>query len=139
MIGIKNKLKIGLALGLVLVMAVAVTGCTTSNTSTPSTSALTMTAKQVSTSTLNGEPVAKINATIQNEHAGTIRLTRSNFELEDYSSQVHSPISTSGGGITIDNGEGAWMQTSFYIAEGSHPTKLTSYDGTNKVVCSVDL
>ena len=133
----KNKLKIGFGIVLVMmVMAVAVTGCTTSNIGSTGT-ALTMSARQVSSTTLYGEPVVKINATIHNDHAGTVRLSSNNFELMDSTSRVHAPIVSSSSGITVENGEGAWMQVSFYIVDGSHPTELTYYDGTNKVTCSV--
>jgi hypothetical protein len=98
-----------------------------------------MSAKTISTNTssYSGYDIAKVNMTVNNEHAGTIRVTDSNFELQDSTTAVHSPITTSGGGITISEGESAYMQRSFYIVEGSHPTELTYYDGTNKVVCPV--
>jgi hypothetical protein len=102
-----------------------------------------MTAKLMSTNTsvVTGGPVAKINATITNENAGTIRISSSNFLLEDSNTSVHKPVSASAGmsstDVVVDNGEGAWMQMNFYIDAGSHPTELTYFDGTNKVVSPV--
>jgi hypothetical protein len=134
----KNNLKIWLAIGLVLVMAIAVTGCTT--TTGP---ALTMEAKYVSTTTIAGTPAVKINATIDNHHAGTIKVSSSNFLLMGSDGTSHKSVATSAGlssaDIVIDNGEGSWTLMSFYLTPGTHPQELTYFDGTNKVTCNVEM
>jgi hypothetical protein len=130
-----NKLKIGLFVGVILVMLVAVTGCTTSNTSGP---ALTMTAKLEKTITVAGAPAVMINASITDNHAGNIRLVGTNFEMEDSTSTIHGPITNTGSGVTLENGDSAWMLRSYYIEAGSHPVTLTYFDGTNKMTCQVE-
>ena len=135
-----NKwLKIGVIASILLILVVTTSGCvSTPPIALPGTPALTMTARQVDTSTLFGAQTVKIRAEIQNEHAGTIRLSTSNFLLTDSSDGVHKTISSYSADNVVDNGEGVWFEATFYITAGSHPTELTYFDGTNKMVCPVN-
>lgn len=127
-----NLFKAGLVVSIVIVLAIAVTGCTT--TSKP---ALMMNAKQTSSGTLYGQAIVKVNATVENDHAGNIRITSNNFEMLDSSGAVHQALGSTTAGITISNGESSWTLMTFYIEQGAHPTEMTYFDGNNKVTCPV--
>jgi|GEM_PF-2963130 hypothetical protein len=146
----KRKLLAGVGIALVLLLVVATCGCTsTSNNSssattasTPSTPALTLTAQNVGTTTAaDGSPIVEINATITNNHAGTLQTSSGYFYLQDSSGAVTRTMTIQAGGVgaqnVLNNGETGWTDMHFNITPGSHPTQLTYYDGTHNLVCSI--
>lgn len=127
----KNSFKAVLAIGLVLVLAVGVTGCTT--TSGP---AIKMEAFKVGASEYAGVSYVKLNVSITNDHAGTVRIATSNFLLDDSTGQVNMPVNPSHETV-LTNGHSAVATINFPIADGSHPQTLKYFDGTNEVECTV--
>ncbi len=139
----KNTLKIGLAVALVLVMSLAVAGCTSNSSSSngadQSQQSLTLTATQVpandSIVAYYGANVVIINATFNNNNAGTFKISSDNFYLTDSSGYSHSPVSPVATDVA-DSGYSSWMWVYFQVSSGT-PSTLRYYDGTHDISCSV--
>ena len=127
----KKRFKGVLAVGLVLMMAVAVTGCTST-----SGTAIQMSVFKVTTTEYSGTTYATLNVSVLNDHAGTVRISTSNFLLDDSTGQVNDHTGTAKTAV-LDNGDSAIVTITFPIAAGSHPQTLKYFDGTNKAECTV--
>jgi hypothetical protein len=128
-----NLFKAGLVVSIVIVLAISVTGCTFLNSSPT----LLMHAKQDGSDTLYGRAVVRMNVTVFDAHAGNIRITSNNFEMQDSSGAVHQSLGSTSAGVTLSNGDSSVTLMTFYIEPGAHPTEMTYFDGNNKVTCSV--
>ena len=126
----KHLPKFGIILiGIVIVMSVA--GCTSTGP------ALSMHKTSVTKVTYLGYQAYRVNASIYNEHAGTLKIDTNNFILSDSNSYTNTPVATAHSVIILENGEAASVSIVFIVTDGTTPSELTYYDGTNKVVCSI--
>jgi len=124
-----------------VVASLLVSGCTSPTTSNTSTTgpALTMSARWQSHEydVYNGETVT-INATVNNEHAGTLKLSTDNFLMQDSARYEHTALGNKPAVTIVENGEYSVFTIHFPIGAGASPTALTYYDGTNKVDCTIN-
>ena len=141
----KNNLKIGLAVALVLAMSLAVAGCTSNNSTSNSGSdqsqqALTLSAVQVTPSdaavAYYGSSLVQINATLNNNNAGTFKASTDNFYLQDSSGHTSNPVNPVRTDVS-DTGYYLTMPLYFTVSSGATPSSLRYYDGNIDVSCTV--
>jgi hypothetical protein len=84
----------------------------------------------------SGYGAIMINATINNRHAGTFKLSTNNFFLTASNSRFYQPV---GGVFTSvsDNDHYNWFLLPFQLDAGATPTTLRYYDGTHDLSCTV--
>ena len=140
----KNNLKIGLAVAFVLAMSLAVAGCT-SNTSNNSgnsgQAALTLTAVKEPTpaniTSVYGNNIVTINATLHNNDAGTFKISTDDYYLKDSNGQIYQDIGNAATAVS-HSGYDNWVRMSFQIASGATVSQLEYNDGTHDLTCAVD-
>jgi hypothetical protein len=133
----KIALKMFLVLGLPAVLIVSVSGCT-SNTSNNSAISIAATQAPVpaNVTAYYGEVIG-INVTVNNDHAGTLKISTDNFYLTDSGNRVTQPVSSTVTWVT-HSGERGWTDVMYFrISPGTQPSKLEYSDGTNDVTCQV--